>query len=404
MSSVVLVDCNNFYVSCERVFNPALEKKPVIVLSNFEGAVVARSEEAKELGIGMGVPFFEIRDLCKVQGVHVLSSNFALYGDMSERIMRILSTRAPEMEIYSIDEAFLRLPTDRIEQRCQVLRRLIRKWVGIPVSLGIASTKTLAKVAGKLAKKSEPGVFAVKEEHLQAFPVGDIWGIGRASRSLLASLGIYTALQLKNMDTVLLRKKGGVSLERIQRELQGIDCSLGEADETLQTITRSRCFGRRVSKKEELLEAMSYYAATASEKLREQNSYARGLYAYVETSNETWSQVYSFSVPTNHTPDVMKAAQKIVEALFQEGLLYRKCGLTLIDLVDEAAVAPDLFLEGPSLKTELVDKTVDAVNQKFGKGALFYGSMGIKREWKMGSVGQSPAYTTSWDALPRVKA
>lgn len=408
MSQFVLVDCNNFFVSCERLFNPHLENKPVIVLSNNDGCVIARSNEAKKLGVAMGVPLFTIRDLITRHRVLVYSANFSLYGNISDRIMQLLSSWAPEMEIYSIDEAFLRLSAD--EEYAGSLRKTIRQWIGIPVSLGIAPTKTLAKVAGHLAKKAPEGVIdlstpARQEAVLATLPLEDIWGIGNKSALHLKRFGLYTAQHLREANPVWLRKTMGIVFERIQQELLGVSVTSIEEERPAESITCSRSFGYRVTEETALSQALATYAATAARKLRRQKSVARALYVYlIDHERQSYGQMVSLPLPTNSTPDIITAALSAIPQLYRPGLSYKKCGLTLCDLSDERVYQTDLFLAAPSPKKRRLAKVLDAINEKFGKNSLFYGAMGIKREWQMRSEKRSPAYTSCWEELVIVKA
>ena len=286
---LALVDCNNFYVSCERVFDPSLEGRPVIVLSNNDGCAVARSNEAKALGIRMGAPFFQVRDLCNRHSVVVLSSNYELYGDMSRRVTSVLREFAPQLEIYSIDESFLHLggiedPTAMAKE----LNRRVRQWTGIPVSVGIANSKTLAKAANKIAKSKGSGVCQLEPatctESLSKIPVGDIWGIGRRLRDKLAHLGISTAKDLAQAHPPLIRRIGGVTLERTLRELNGISCIEMEQPQPRKNICSSRSFGHPLTEISDLEEALSNYAITAVQRMRDQGTLAQGIQVFLGTN------------------------------------------------------------------------------------------------------------------------
>jgi len=415
----VLADCNNFYVSCERLFNPRLKKRAVIVLSNNDGIVVARSQEAKDLGIAMGEVFFKIRDLCERQRVVVYSSNYQLYGDISGRVMEMLRSMAPEMQIYSIDEAFLQFSDagpERLFDDCIQMRGKILQWVGIPVSFGIGPTKTLAKAGNKMAKKKKDGVFDmrstdVQEEVLAKFPIRDIWGIGRRWEEKLKGFGIFTAKQLREQDLPFIRKQMGVVGERIVLELRGTSCLELEEAEPNQSIMCSRSFGRAVTEESDLKEALATHAASACVKLREQESCAQAICTYLEaqTDNKTgerqsYSAIVSFPLPTSDAPEVIRAAHECLHHLFREKQFYKKCGVILLDLIAESAVIPDLFLGSSDPKRRRLAEAVDTVNASRGKNTLFYGAMGINPQWKMRSENRSPRYTTSWDELPIVKA
>jgi DNA polymerase V len=420
MSHFVLVDCNNFYVSCERVFNPRLEGCPVIILSNNDGCIVARSQEAKLLGIGMGEPFFKVKELCERQKVVVYSSNYHLYGDLSGRVMSILSTVAPDLQIYSIDEAFLQLPaalgSEEVADRCKELRRIIKQWVGIPTSIGIASSKTLAKVATKLAKTNSCGVVDLSapsacEDALRTFPIREIWGIGAALEDRLHGMGIRTAWELCQKDPSYIRRCLGVAGERMLWELRGINCLPLEKVHPNKSITCSRSFGRTVQDCDEMAEAISAHAASACEQLREQHlcAYAMTVYVMALVDSKTgdrrcFGTTVSFLSHTNNTPEVIRRAKECLQQIFSPGQRYKKCGVIMIDLVSETSVAPDLFLGGFLLKHRRILETVDALNKRFGKNTVFYGAMGIDRSWKVRSDSRSSRYTTCWDELPIVKA
>ncbi|MEI6242427.1 MAG: Y-family DNA polymerase, partial [Chlamydiota bacterium] len=419
--SVSLVDCNNFYVSCERLFNPRLEKRPVIVLSNNDGCVVSRSEEAKALGIAMGVPFFQIKNFCFNHSVEVFSSNYSLYGDISSRVMKILVDMVSDVEIYSIDEAFLQYPasmnSDEILEHCRDIRRKILQWVGIPTSLGIATTKTLAKLGSKLAKKDRlVGVFDVREAQVQEaildkFPIGDVWGIGRRWEEKLRASGIRTAKEFRDKDLIYIRKKMGVNGERIWWELRGKSCIPLEERASKKSITCSRSFGQAVRGKEALLEAISTYVASACVKLREQDSCASALCVYVEMvwdaktgKQNGYSMAASFATPTSNTSEVIADAKRCIHQLYREDCIYKKCGVVLLELSSDSEEKMDLFMEREDPKRKELTKTIDALNKKWGKDTVFYGAMGLtKSSWKMRSESRSFCYTTKWEELPVVK-
>ena len=419
MGYFVLVDCNNFFVSCERVFNPKLEKKPVIVLSNNDGCVVARSQEAKKIGIRMCDPYFKIKNLCDQYNVFVYSSNYQLYGDFSARVMDILKDMAPEIQIYSIDEAFLYYETGSEEEifaRAVEIRKMIKKWIGIPTSLGIAPTKTLAKAAGSLAKKDLlQGVFSLsskvsQEKVLQDFPIGEVWGVGRKSQVKLQSLGIYTAKQCREMDPIFIRKQLGIGGERILWELRGISCLALEEVESSKSITCSRSFGSHVTELTDLSEALATYVSHAASKLREQGLCTKTLCVYVEEmfdkeigSRQSVSEIIPLSFPTNDTPEIIQAAKVCLKKLFRPNVQYKKCGVVFLDLVPESSVGPELFWKGLDPKRRKLAKLIDELNYSKRKDAIFYGAIGINPRWKMRSEKRSPRYTTSWDEIIVVK-
>lgn len=424
MSHFVLVDCNNFYVSCERLFDPRLEGRPVIVLSNNDGCVVARSPEAKQLNIKMGDPFFKIRDFCRHRGVVVYSSNYQLYGDLSERIMNLMSEMAPAIQVYSIDEAFLTYPSTMTHEtvflQCIEMRRMIKKWIGIPTSIGIAPTKALAKVANDFAKKDRlHGIFDLssadtQNDILKNYPVGDVWGIGSRSKAKLNAIGIYTADEFRNADPILIRRRMGVVGERLLWELRGVSClPLEEETGPKKSISCSRSFGKVVTTASDLAEALSTFVNTASIKLRQQKGCAGALCIYLEAildaqagTRRHFSTVAPLSIPTNDTSHLITAARRCLTSLFCKEMAYKKCGVILLDLIPEASMIPDLFLSSIDPKRRHLMQTVDSLNAHFGKNTLFYGAMGTNPTpiWKMRNDRRSRCYTTSWDGLAIVKA
>lgn len=421
MSYFALLDCNNFYVSCERLFNPRLEGKPVIVLSNNDGCVVARSQEAKQLKIAMGVPYFEIRDFCIANQVEVFSSNYPLYGDLSQRVMDVLMGTGFEVEIYSIDEAFLKFPDDmpleEAEEMCVEIRRRVRQWVGLPTSIGLAPTKTLAKLANHYAKQVSQDVLnlcisEVSENVLEAFPVEDVWGIGRNHKRKLNRLGIYSAKQFRDQDPLLIKKEMGVVGERMLWELRGLSClRMDDEASPKDSITCSRSFGKRVTDRDELAEALATYANTACIKLRQQESFAQGVYIFLESvvdpqteKRRCYSFAANFPTPTQDTSLVIAYAKKCLAKIYQKKETYKKCGVILFDLVQQEGVVDDLFKEKQSSKRSQVMEALDSINQYFGKDTVFFAAMGTRQEWRMRSNQRSPLYTTSWSDLALAKA
>ncbi len=420
MKYFALVDCDNFYVSCERLFNPSLEGRAVIVLSNNDGCVVARSQEAKKLGIAMGAPYFQIKQLCERLKVAVYSSNYALYGDLSQRVMHILGNIAEDIEIYSIDEAFLtfssKSPIELLEI-CREVRRKIKKWVGINVSIGIAPTKTLAKVATSFAKKNGQGIYGIgskPEMILKNFPVEDVWGVGSSTRAKLAARGITTAWEFQMQDPLSIRKLMGVVGERMLWELRGVSCLPLERVAAKKSISKSRSFGKILTLQTDISEALSTYVNTACVKLRQQKSCTQAICVYLElaidyssnvpyTGPRQHSTIITFDFPTNDTPQIINAAKRGLTYLFREGLRYKKCGVVLLDLMPEARVAPDLFSNKIDKKRQQVAEVFDNLNSRFGKNTLFYGAMGVNPHWKMRRK-ENFKSDSSWDGLPIVKA
>lgn len=422
MGHYILADCNNFYVSCERLFNPKLEGRSVIVLSNNDGCVVARSQEAKQLGIKMGEPYFKIEKLCNTMNVAVYSSNYQLYGDISQRVMEILAQKAPEIQIYSIDEAFLKYPATlgaaELWSICIQLRRLVKRWVGMPISLGIAPTKTLAKLANDLAKKNQNvGIYDLscpekRNKTLLSYPVGSVWGIGSRLQTRLNAMGIYTAHEFSQMDPIVIRQRMGVVGERMLWELRGISCLPIEEDASpKKSITCSRSFGKVITESDELANALATFVNIACVKLRRQNSCAQALHVFLEAQIEPqqpqrrqYGMTKAFLQPTSDTAEIISAAKCCLHRLYHEKERYKKCGIILLDLQPEKNIVPDLFLGGINPKRKAVMQTVDALNAHFGKNTVFFGAMGTDSQWKARSDRRSEYNTTSWNKLPIVYA
>lgn len=418
MTIYALIDCNNFYVSCERVFDPKLEHRPVVILSNNDGCVIARSNEAKAIGIGMGVPRFQCNDLLKRHNAVALSSNYQLYGDMSQRVMQIIHESVPETEIYSIDEAFARLDTlkhDDLEEFCTLLRNKIKKWVGISVSIGIASTKTLAKLANRLAKDSKIGICYLKasdnhEKILAKFPIRDIWGVGSKIELKLKSTGITSARQLRDCDHSRIRKLLGVVGEKLTMELRGVDCHGFELVHKLkQNIISSRSFSRDVTKQEELDEAIANFAARACERMRKECTRAQGIYVFLRTkfaadksTNFSQSESYWFDTPTDDTTQIIKQAKERLKTIFKQDHKYRKAGIVLLKLQEERYIQASLFAPKNPLKQKALIDSMDSINNKLGRDTVFLAAQGTKREWGAKSEHRTPRYTAEWEELVRV--
>lgn len=410
-----LIDCNNFFVSCERLFKPCLENKPVVVLSNNDGCVIARSQEAKSLGIAMGEPFFQVKELCKVHGVVVFSSNFSLYGSLSSRVMSLLGEMGEEMEIYSIDEAFITFENGsevELFTLAEKLRTQIKQWVGIPVSIGIAKTKTLAKIASEKAKKDPKGVFSLldskkKEVILKDFQVEEIWGIARGGKARLNALGIFTAWEFHQAESLLIRKKMGVVGERILLELQDTSCLKLEEAKSKKSITCSRSFGKPLSCFDDIAEALSHFVNNACIKLRKEQLLCSALAVFVETYHKGQRVPYSITIdlpfPTNDTVQCITFAKKLLKKLFKENNVYKKCGVILLNLTSEGHVQYDLFFEGHEKRKKLMQH-IDHLNATFGKNTLFFGAMGVNLNWKMKAHKRSSEYMENWDQLPTVRS
>ncbi|MBY0314639.1 MAG: Y-family DNA polymerase [Bdellovibrionales bacterium] len=418
---IALVDCNSFYCSCERVFDPNLEGKPVIVLSNNDGCTVARTDEAKALGIEMGAPYFQIKDLVKRHKVHVFSSNYTLYGDMSRRVMNILKEYTPDMEVYSIDEAFLDLSgfkTRDLLSYVRAIRADVLKQTGIPVSIGIGPTKVLAKVANRISKKNKAtsqGVFSIldrsiQERELAKFLVQDVWGIGRQSTKKLNDLRIYTAKDLRDANAHLIQKQLTIVGRRITEELRGNSCiDLEQLVKEKKTICSSRSFGKPIRAKEEIRESIANHVHTATEKLRKDKSVARSITVFVHTNPfKNVPQYYNSATVelmsgSSSTLKLIRQSSLALDAIFREGFEYKKCGVILNDLAPKRDAQLDLFGSADSLRDDTLMETMDAVNAREGKGTLKPAACGINQFWKMRSEMRSQAFTTRWGELLRVK-
>ena len=418
MKVFALVDCNNFYASCERVFDPSLKNRPIVVLSNNDGCIVARSNEVKALDIPMGVPFFEQQALIKKHKVVVFSSNYQLYGDMSQRVMDSLRLFAPDMEVYSIDEAFLRLdhlqPRDLTEY-CKTIRAKVFQWTGIPVSIGIGSTKVLAKVANRVAKKqTDNGVFDIRsqqtqDEILKTMEVKKIWGIARRWAERLNRMGIATAAELRDASPVIIRKQLSVVGERLVRELRGHSCIDLEDVQPRKNIMSSKSFGTLLTDKEPMAEALANYAARACEKLRKQNSRAQGVHVFIQTNGfrETDRQysnaiTCALTVPTSDTRLIIETAKSCLNRIYKPGYRYKKIGVMLLDLIPASLEQKHLFADSDPRPSDHLMGVVDRINRDHGPDTVFFGAQGVNREWKMRCGSRSPRYTTQWDELLRV--
>jgi DNA polymerase V len=416
---VALVDCNNFYASCERVFQPELRGKPVVVLSNNDGCVIARSNEAKALGIEMGAPWHLCRDNFARQGVIVRSSNYTLYGDMSARVMKVLRDFTPHLEVYSIDEAFLSLAgfESRLEEHARELRRTVIRWTGIPVSVGIAPTKTLAKVANRFAKRDRAadGVLllteqAAQEEALARMELTHLWGVaGRIARRL-NEIGIRTPLDLRRADPSFVRQKFSVVMERMIYELRGVPClPLEQVVPDRKNIMCSRSFGTPVEARAGMNEAVSTYAARAAQRMRRQKLAASAVLVFLETNSFRpqdpqyhASQTVTLAVASADTAKVIRAALTGLNAIWRTGFRYKKAGVMLLDLLPAAKVQPALFERPDDGRSLARMRTIDKLNAHFGRDTVTFGVMPQSRPWTLRRDYLSPCYTTDWNDLLRV--
>ena len=411
---IALADCNNFYASCERVFNPTLKNKPVVVLSNNDGCIIARSNESKQLGIKMGEPVFKAREIIDKHNVNVFSTNFALYGDMSKRVMTLLASLSPEIEIYSIDEAFMNLAG--IKKCFEVglhMRDTVKKHTGIPISIGIASTKTLAKVANHCAKRfTKKGVYVLKRkdhisEILKSMPVSKLWGVGSRYSRMLRSYGVDNAHEFVSLDEKWVLEKMTVMGLRIQRELKGESCiSMDINPSPKKNICTSRSFGTKVRDFQSLKESISSHAARCAEKLRLEKGCARYVSVVIKTNPFSDSDYYcgykssSFDVPTNDTLDIINAAENILRSIYKKGLEYKKSGVIVGDIIPQNQVQLNLFdMDEKRIKRKKLDSTVDIINQAMGRSTIHIGSQGISKNWQLKREKLSPCYTTKWDDL-----
>jgi DNA polymerase V len=398
-----LVDCNNFFVSCERVFNPKLKNRPVVVLSNNDGCVVARSKEAKALAIPMGAPAFQCRQIFLRHDVAVLSSNFALYGDMSQRVMATLEEFGFPIEVYSIDEAFIELPSAIPVGIGAEIRSKIFQWTGIPISMGVGPTKTLAKVGSDLAKKRDDGVFFLDDPAavLDRLPVEEVWGIGAQTMAALHRLGVRTAGELIRQDDVSIQKHFSSALLRVVLELRGNSClSLEEIPAARKGIVSSRSFGRLVESLEELKEAVATFIAIAAQKLRSEQLRVSNLGVFVVGKDRMGRSAFtSLSIPTSYTPHLITQAHLLLGKLYQEGS-YRKAGVMFNDLVSEEEDQLDLFAPPPP--KDLMP-LMDEINRKKKRRALFFAAEGTDVSWKPTSNACSPHFTTRWNELLKIK-
>jgi DNA polymerase V len=414
-----LVDCNNFYVSCERVFNPRLWNKPVVILSNNDGCVIARSNEAKALGIPMGAPAFKYRDLFERQRVITLSSNYELYGEMSHRVMHTLAQFTPDIEIYSIDEAFLHIDSANLAAESRRIKETVYQWTGIPVSVGIAPTKTLAKAANRHAKKKLPqeGVFILNDADLQKkilsyMPVEEVWGIGQQIAAKLKRNQLYTGWDLANANDGWVKKHLTVVGLRTVWELRGTSClSLEEAPAPKKSIVCSRSFGCEVTEEEELAEALASYTARAAEKVRHQGSAAAFIEVFLCTNRFKEELVYANAAqlilpqPTDFTPHLIHFAKQALHKIFRDGLSYKKVGVMLGGLVPKNSFQQDLFHKNtPSLlKQQRLMQLMDQTNRRYGKGTMKLAAEGVAQPWKMQRNQCSPHFTTRWEDLLSIR-
>lgn len=412
-----LIDCNNFYASCERLFRPDLINKPIVVLSNNDGCVIARSNESKALGIAMGEPFFKIKALCKQHAIHAFSSNYTLYGDLSHRVMMTIEESWPHLEVYSIDEAFLDLstmPCYQLESFCIALQKKILKDTGIPTSIGVGKTKTLAKAANHLCKRvlKVPVYCLSQPSVLKEVAIDDVWGVGRQWAKKLISQGIYTAYDLSQMDAHQIKKRFNVILMRTVMELQGIACAGLVEAEPKQSIMSSKSFGEMQNQLASVAQSVSSHCARAVEKLRAQQLVAQRMVVFVHTNRHRQDLAQHFQSiqvnfinPTDDVRIITKMAKRCLRQIYKSGYWYKKAGVCLEDLIPKNARQLDMFhqISDEALaKTEQLMSVFDTINQKYGRHTIRLAAEGYSKPWAMRAELKSPAYTTRWSDIPRV--
>lgn len=413
----VLVDADNFYVSCERIFRPDLRASPVVVLSNNDGCVVARSPEVKEMGVKMGTPYFQVRELPGGGEITAFSSNYELYGDISARIMQVLGGVSPKLEPYSIDEAFLEVDSDGAEAVGREIIATCRDWVGVPVKVGMARTKTLAKIAAEWIKREKPDCRCRRLTEpadiaggLEQIPLEDVWGVGQRTADKLRRCGIRTPAELAAQPADRLRKKFDVNLARTALELNGVACfDIETHPPPRQSLCCSKSFGRCVGDYPDLLESVVAYAAEAAAKLRRQKQAAQSISVFILTDRfnpDAPQYANSACVPlvpaSSDTGPIVKAASRALARIFKPGFHYKKSGVLLNDLVSDALEQEDLF-QARDPRAKALSQALDAINAKYGPNAVALGASAMKnRKWTMTRRRQSPKYTTRWTDLMRV--
>ncbi len=416
---IALVDCNSFYVSCERLFKPSLNKKPVIVLSNNDGCIISRSIEAKALGIKMGDPYFKAKNIILKNKVHVFSSNYALYGDMSRRVMRTLKYFTQEIEIYSIDEAFLDLtnfPDDLVELFGKKIRSTILEWTGIPTSIGIATTKTLSKIANHVAKKEKSGVVSLInikniDSILEKIEINDVWGVGKQLTKFYIRNNISNAKQLKNISNTWIKKSSNVLSSRTAMELRGISCiSLEKSQSKRKSCCVSRSFGKKVENYQELKESVTAHCLNAAEKIRSESLFAKSITVYIRTSPFQNKGIYysnsktmDFPIATDNSFEIVKNALAGLEFIFKDGYRYQKSGIILSGLSDSEK-NQNLFFNKKNNKIKNLMKSIDLTNHRYGRSTLSLADAGISKKRNTRKQYSSKIDTADFYLLPRVRA
>jgi len=416
---IALIDCNSFYVSCERLFNPKIRNKPVVVLSSNDGCIISRSTEAKALGIKMGEPYFKAKDIIVKNNVHVFSSNYSLYGDLSRRVMRTLKRFNSEIEIYSIDEAFLDLSNfsdNEIEHVGKEIRSIVLQWTGIPTSIGIAKTKTLSKIANHIAKKTKSGIVSLIgikdiDPILEKVEVNDIWGVGKQLTKFFIKNGINNAKQLKNISNTWIKKNSNVLSSRTAMELRGISCiDLETTSSKRKSCVVSRSFAKKVEKLQELQESITGYCLNAAEKIRSESLIAKSITVFIRTSpfqNQfayySNSKTIDLPMATDNSIEIVKTALTGLKDIFKNGYRYQKAGIMLSGLSDLQG-SKNLFSSLKDDKIKNLMKTIDNTNYKFGRSTLSLASAGINKKWNIKRQHYSKIDTSDFNCLPTIKA
>jgi len=415
---IALIDCNSFYVSCERLFNPKIRKKPVVVLSNNDGCIISRSNEAKTLGIKMGEPYFKARNIIVKNNVQVFSSNYSLYGDISRRVMRTLKRFNSEIEVYSIDEAFLDLSNfsdDEVNDVGKEVRSVVLQWTGIPTSIGIAKTKTLSKIANHIAKKEKSGVVSLIgiediDSILEKVKIEDVWGVGRQLTKLYIKNNIYNAKQLKNISNTWIKKNSSVLSSRTAMELRGIPCiDLEIQDSKRKSCVVSRSFGKKVEIFQELKESVTNYCLNASEKIRSESLIAKSITVFLKTSPFQNRGIYysnsktiDFPIATDNSIEIVKAAINGLKDIFKRGYKYQKTGVILSGL-SNSENKNNLFSSSKDEKIKSLMRSIDSTNCRYGRSALSLASGGINKKWNMRRKHSSKIDTADFRCLPTIR-
>jgi len=413
---VALIDCNSFYVSCERLFNPKIQNMPVVVLSNNDGCVISRSTEAKKIGIKMGEPYFKVKELAKKNNVQIFSSNYALYGDLSRRVMKVLRGFSDKIEIYSIDEAFIDLThikNNQVEEYGKKIRERVLKWTGIPTSVGISNTKTLSKVANHIAKKEKVGVIYLKENIdnvLKNFDISNIWGVGKQLSKLYIKNGINNAYELKNISNTWVKKSTNVLGAKTVMELRGIPCIDLETEKTKRkSCCVSRSFGKKVVSLEKLRESITTHCLNAAEKIRMDKQTTRAVTVFIRTSpfdknRKYYSNSITIELPvsTDNSLEIVKTSINGLKRIFKYGYYYQKAGIILSKLKDASEKELNLLTPILENKSKTLMKAIDFTNARYGRNAISVAQAGINKDWKMRREHSSLIDTASFDFLPKI--